>query len=126
MPGVNNKSLSADLYKVEKPYVMKWQSNVNKKTQPRRHNRTAVDGQLRILWEDGSGKERISQAQIVDVSVSGARLRLLENIPIRSYVTCNDTKLGIRGRATVRYSNFVKGKYEIGLEFTSESGWREP
>jgi len=28
-------------------------------------------------------------------------------------------------QASVRYFNFVKGKYEIGLEFTSDTGWRE-
>jgi len=105
---------------------MRWRSNLNKKTQPRRDARTAVNGTLRILWEDSAGKERISQAQIVNASVWGAQLRLNEKIPVRSYVTCNDTKLGIRGRASVRYCNFVKGKYEIGLEFTSENGWREP
>ena len=104
---------------------MAWRSNVTKKSQPRRDTRTVVSGTLRILWEDTAGKERISQAQIVNVSASGAQLRLHEKIPVRAYVTCNDTKLGIRGRASVRYCNFVKGKYEIGLEFTSENGWRE-
>src|ERR1700694_717785 len=104
---------------------MAWRSNLTKKIQPRRDPRAAVNGTLRILWEDGAGRERISQAQIVNVSASGAQLRLNEKIPVRSYVTCNDTKLGIRGRASVRYCNFAKGKYEIGLEFTSENGWRE-
>jgi hypothetical protein len=99
-------------------------SNLNKKIQPRRDSRTAVNGTLRILWEDIAGKERISQAKIVNVSAWGAQLRVDEKIPMRSYVTCNDTKLGIRGRASVRYCNLLKGKYEIGLEFTSENGWR--
>ena len=60
------------------------------------------------------------------MAVWGAQLRLNEKIPVRSYVKCNDTKLGIRGRASVRYCNFAKGIYEIGLELTSENGWREP
>jgi PilZ domain len=103
---------------------MAWRSNITKKTKPRRDTRTAVNGTLRILWEDSAGKERISQAQIVNVSASGAQLRLDEKIPVRSYVTCNDERLGIRGRASVRYCNFAKGKYEIGLEFTNDNGWR--
>ena len=66
---------------------------------------------------------RVSQAQIVNVSASGAQLRLDEKIPVRSYVTCNDERLGIRGRPSVRYCNFAKGKYEIGLEFSNDNGW---
>lgn len=104
---------------------MQWHNNIKKKIQERREPRKALNGKLRILWEDSGGKERISEAQIVNVSRSGAQLRLTEKIPVRSYVTCNETKLGIRGRASVRYCNFVKGKYEIGLEFTSENGWHD-
>ncbi len=103
---------------------MTWRSNGTKKTKPRRDTRTAVNGSLRILWEDSAGKERISQATIVNVSPRGALLRLDEKIPVRSYVTCNDERLGIRGRASVRYCNFAKGKYEIGLEFNNDNGWR--
>jgi hypothetical protein len=103
---------------------MAWRSNLAKKIHQRHDTRTTVKGTLRILWEDSAGTERISQAQIVNVSASGAQLRMNEKIPVRSYVTCNDVKLGIRGRASVRYCNFVKGKYEIGLEFASENGWR--
>ena len=66
-----------------------------------------------------------SEAQIENVSRLGAQLRVAKKIPVRSYVTCNDEKLGIRGRASVRYCNFVKGKYEIGPEFTSDNGWHE-
>jgi hypothetical protein len=62
----------------------------------------------------------------MDVSVSGLRLRLDGKIPLRAFVTCNDRTLGICGRATVRYRNLVKGKYEIGLEFTSDWALREP
>ena len=102
---------------------MPWRSNINKKLQERCNSRTAVNGMLRILWEDSAGKERISEAQIVNVSRLGAQLRVAEKIPERSYVTCNDEKLGIRGRASVRYCNLVKGKYEIGLEFTTDNGW---
>ena len=104
---------------------MAWRSNINKKLAERRDSRTAVNGTLRILWEDSAGKERISQAQVVNVSRLGAQLRVTEKIPVRSYVTCNDKKLGIRGRASARYCNFVKGKHEIGLEFASDNGWRE-
>ena len=55
--------------------------------------------------------------------MNGVKLRVDEKIPVRSYVACNDVSLGIVGRASVRYCNFSKGKYEIGLEFVSGSGF---
>ena len=76
---------------------------------------------IRILWED-NGRERVSNATVVNKSANGAKLRLNERIPVRSYVTCNDAALGIVGRASVRYCIFSKGKYEIGLEFGDALG----
>ena len=96
-----------------------------RKTESRRHARHAVTGMVRIMWED-NGHEAIANAQIVDASVSGMRLRVDSKIPLRSFVTCNDQTLGICGRGSVRYCNLVKGKYEIGIEFTSEGAWRRP
>jgi hypothetical protein len=49
-----------------------------------------------------------------------------DRVPERSFLTCNDRKLGISGRGVVRYCNFVKGKYEVGVEFSGGTGWREP
>jgi hypothetical protein len=80
---------------------------------------------IRILWEDSEGRERVSHAKIVNASASGVKLRLDEKIPVRSYVACNDAALGIVGRGSVRYCIFSKGKYDIGLEFGSGSGFRE-
>jgi hypothetical protein len=80
---------------------------------------------VRIMWEN-NGHEAIANAQIVDASVSGMRLRVDSKIPLRSFVTCNDHTLGICGRGSVRYCNLVKGKYEVGIEFTSEGAWRRP
>jgi hypothetical protein len=47
-------------------------------------------------------------------------------VPVRSIVICNDAKLHISGRGIVRYCNFAKGAYLIGIEFSGGSGWREP
>ena len=97
---------------------MAWRGNVVRKTDWRRSPRSPRSGALRILWEDGMGHERISEAKVVDVSDSGMRVRLDEKIPMRSYVTCNDLRLGICGRGSVRYCAFSKGRYEIGIEFS--------
>ena len=92
----------------------------------RRHKRYPESGQLRILWEDDAGRDRISNAEIVDISVAGLRLRVSERIPERTYVTCNDPARRISGRGTVRHCRFSRGKYIIGLEFPVGTGWREP
>jgi hypothetical protein len=91
----------------------------------RRHARELIAGSLRILWEDADGREHVSQAKIVDISPYGIGLRSDQAIPLRSPITCNDEKLGIRGRGTVRHCTYVKGKYQIGVEFSSGTGWRE-
>ena len=103
---------------------MALRGNLTRKTESRRHTRRAISGTLRIMWEE-NGRELIANAQIVDVSDSGARLRVDSRIPVRSFVTCNDRVLGICGRGSVRYCDLVKGKYEIGIEFTSGSTRRE-
>src|SRR5882724_2507478 len=92
-------------------------SAIPRKTEARRHARHPKQGLVRILWEDEQGRERMSNAMIVNVSANGMKLRVDEKIPVRSYVTCNEAVLGVAGRASVRYCVFSKGKYEIGLEF---------
>jgi hypothetical protein len=98
-------------------------SIIARKTDTRRQKRHPVDGMIRILWEDSEGRERVSNATIANASANGAKLRVDEKIPVRSYVACNDVSLGIVGRASVRYCIFSKGKYEIGLEFGTGNGF---
>jgi c-di-GMP-related signal transduction protein len=88
-----------------------------------RHART---GALRVLWADSTGHEKVSNAQLKNISANGAQLQVNEQIPVRTSVSCNDAKLGITGRGSVRYCKFANGKYLIGLEFTGGSGWRDP
>jgi len=80
---------------------------------------------VRLLLHDYSGRERVINAKVVNVSVAGVKIVVDEVIPIHSLVFCNDVTLGIQGAASVRYCVFAKGKYEVGLEFTGGSGWRE-
>jgi hypothetical protein len=97
-----------------------------RKSESRRHRRHEASGLLQILWEDAAGQPKMSHGRIVNVSVEGVQVRLDEKIPVRTYVYCTDAKLGIRGRASVRYCNFSRGRYQIGLEFSGGSGWNEP
>ncbi len=92
----------------------------------RRHVRYPVNRTTRVLWRDDEGRERTLNAKIGDVSLAGVRLSLNEQLPVRSYISCNDEAIGIGGTGSVRYCRFIKGRYEAGLEFGNGSGWREP
>jgi len=97
-----------------------------RRTNSRRHVRHPATGQLRILWDEGAGQERVVSARLMNVSVEGLQLLITEKMPIPSYISCHDPKLGISGRGRVRYCNYVKGKYLIGVEFRGGTGWRGP
>lgn len=97
-----------------------------RKANSRKHVRHAVQGPIQVMWEDPTGRELMTSAQILNVSVEGVQLQLTERLPVRTAVSCSCPKLGISGRGVVRYCNPSKGKYLIGLEFTNGTGWREP
>jgi hypothetical protein len=61
----------------------------------------------------------------MDASVSGVKILLPSNLPARSLVTFNCVALGLSGRGSVRYSNATKGGYEVGLEMSNGTGWRD-
>lgn len=97
-----------------------------RKKDTRAKNRYPMAGTLQIQWDDGSGRPRSSTAKLQDISVTGMQLCLPDKVPVRSVVVCRDVKLQIGGRGIVRYCNFVKGKYVIGIDFANGTGWQEP
>lgn len=99
-------------------------SKFERRTISRRDVRYSIKGTVRVLWRDGDGGEGILTAKVDNISEAGIRLRLDQKIPVRSYVSCNDEALGISGTGPVRYCRFAKGKYEVGLDFSGDSGWR--
>jgi c-di-GMP-related signal transduction protein len=116
----------AEAYSAAALWAKQSLQSTSRMSEARRKMRHAASGTLRILWEDSTGRERVSNAQLQNVSVNGLRLQTIDQIPVRAYVTCNDVKLGISGRGSVRYCNFTKGKYLIGVEFAGGTGWKEP
>ena len=100
-----------------------WRSNLQRTRDLRRHPRHSTEGTIRILWEDSAGRERISDARLLNVSTAGIKVRVKEKIPVRSFVVCNDLKLKISGRGSVRYCIEAKGAFEAGIEFTGGTGW---
>jgi c-di-GMP-related signal transduction protein len=97
-----------------------------RKANSRRKARHGVQETIQVLWEDSTGHEKISAAQLLNVSTSGLQLQICERIPVQTAVSCSAPKTGVSGRGVVRYCNQSKGKYLVGLEFTNGTGWREP
>ena len=95
-------------------------------TDTRKHGRRALAGTMQVLLDPGSGRERILNARVLNVSKMGLQIQVGEQLSTRTYVSCNDTKLGISGRGCVRYCTHSKGKYLVGLEFSGGTGWKDP
>jgi len=100
------------------------QQNINRKER-RRYSRNTIGKVVPVLWEGDDGQELLLQGRLMDVSVSGAKIRLPMRLPARSLVSFNCLDLGVGGRGTVRYCNAVKGGYVIGLELSTGTGWRD-
>lgn len=98
----------------------------SRKQDTRQKRRRAMTGGLQILWDDGNGPPRLARATLQNISENGMQLRSTDKLPVRATVICNDAKLHIQGRGVVRYCNFSKGAYLIGVEFSSGTGWRDP
>jgi hypothetical protein len=103
-----------------------WRSNLVRPAEVRKHRRYPIQGTIHLMWQDGSGRERLSMGRLVDVSVNGIRMRTDDPIPVRAYIICNDPRTGIRGRGAVRHCAYARGKYEVGVEFPGGTGWHEP
>ena len=95
----------------------------SRKTDVRGRVRHPATGELHLRWREPSGRERVVPATLVNASAEGLQLQISEPIPVRSAVGCSDPNLCIAGRGTVRYCNFVKGRYLIGVEFRGGIGW---
>jgi PilZ domain len=90
----------------------------------RRHERTACEQTVTVLWRDARGDNKFVNARAVDISRCGMRLHMPEAPPLHSYVTLRATKLGILGNASVRYCfRTAKSKYAVGAEFTAGLEW---
>jgi c-di-GMP-related signal transduction protein len=107
-----------------------WTSQVaggtSRKKDTRSKRRYPMEGTLSIEWDDGTGHSRNGTAQLQNISETGMQMCLTDKVPTRATIVCRDSKLKIGGRGIVRYCNFVKGKYVIGVDFGNGTGWKEP
>lgn len=123
--GIDSTSIR-DAYSESTLWAQQALHATSRKANSRRHARHKADGNIHILWEDSTGREKVSIAQLVNVSTHGLQIQMAERVPIHATVSCNDAKRGISGRGSVRYCNQSKGAYLVGLEFSNGNGWREP
>jgi c-di-GMP-related signal transduction protein len=93
------------------------------KKERRQRNREAMTAKVTVLWGNQPQQECLAQATLVDVSAFGARFRLLARVPPGAWLMFNHHKVGLSGRGTVRHCRLIKGMYEIGVEFSSGTGW---
>jgi c-di-GMP-related signal transduction protein len=98
----------------------------SRKNDTRSRSRRSISGSLQILCDDGEGAGRVVRAELQNISETGMQLRSKDKLPVRAMVTCNDAKTRISGRGVVRYCQFSKGAYLIGVEFSGGTGWRDP
>jgi hypothetical protein len=93
------------------------------KADRRREPRDPLSASLSILSTDQDGRETVMHAHLLDISSSGARLSMIQKLPLRSSVTFYHHKFGIGGRGTVRFCRTAPKGYEVGLEFPNGTGW---
>ncbi len=92
----------------------------------RRHPRTPYACPVRISWQDSSGAERWARGKCVDISETGLRIELQDEIPIRTSVVLSAESLGISGSAVVKNVSRRGLKHVIGLELTQAASPRSP
>jgi hypothetical protein len=93
-------------------------------TELRRHQRTRLRANIRAGWEDGSGRQKFCNTQSLDISISGLRLELPENIEARSMVNVKSEQLQLHSSGTVRHCRRTGVQYTVGIEFNGGFRWR--
>jgi EAL and modified HD-GYP domain-containing signal transduction protein len=92
----------------------------------RLNRRDPMAASVPVAWGIPTQQEQLAQAQLVDVSAFGAKLRLSTPIPAGAWLAFYHRKTGVGGRGKVHYCRTVKGGYEIGIEVPDGTGWGTP
>lgn len=85
----------------------------------RRHERVSFPGVVRLCWKDSIGNDKVASGRCIDMSVSGLRLEVPEALVERSYVSVKADSVGFAATASVRHCVRARGKFIVGLEFSS-------
>jgi hypothetical protein len=90
----------------------------------RRHPRTEKAAPVQLVWQDRKGTDRFVMGRSLDISASGMRVEVAEQIERQTYVTVQCAALGLHGRASVRTCTRKGMKYILGLEFSGGLQWK--
>ncbi len=93
------------------------------KKERRRSRRDPLTASVPVLFGSSPEEEQVAHANLLDVSATGARFRLMVPVPVGGWLMFNHHKIQISGRGTVRFCRRAKGGYEIGVEFSGGTGW---
>jgi hypothetical protein len=92
----------------------------------RRHERVLQGAPVQVSWKDRLGNEKFANAEILDVSEAGIRVKVPESLAEHTLVTLRSERLALHGRASVRSCDRQGAKYLVGLEFIGGLSWKPP
>ncbi len=95
------------------------QQALGARSDSRSHVRRKAEGTVRVEWRDAEGRERTSNAKLVNVSATGLQVRTAEEIPVHTAVLCHDPETGISRSGSIRYCRVSRREYLIGLGFNN-------
>jgi PilZ domain len=90
----------------------------------RRHERVTQAAPVQVSWKDRLGNEKFANAEILDVSAAGMRVKVPESLAEHTFVTLRSDRLALHGRASVRSCVRQGAKYLVGLEFIGGLQWK--
>jgi hypothetical protein len=90
----------------------------------RRHERDAKSSPIQMVWKDKMGVDRYVNGKSLDVSPSGMKIEISEQIEKQTYVTVLCPGLSLQGSASVRSCTRKGMKYIVGLEFSGGLVWK--
>jgi len=94
------------------------------KTGVRRDDRIPAEELIEVTWKDRYGQEKFVKARTLNVSESGMKIEMPEQLEKLAYVTFRSHALSLHGTASVRSCTRQGTKYLVGLEFSGGLRWK--
>ena len=90
----------------------------------RRHDRAEKSSPIQLIWKDRTGVDKYVTGRTLDISPSGLRIEISEQIEKQTYVTMQCAALDLHGTASVRSCVRKGRKHIVGLEFSGGLKWK--
>jgi hypothetical protein len=90
----------------------------------RRHERVLLAAPVQVSWQDRLGNQKFANAEILDVSEAGMRIKVPESLMAQTLVTLRSDRLALHGRASTKSCVRHGAKYLVGLEFIGGLNWK--